>query len=581
MDSRSGKNATDGGDFDVDFYVKHSEVAIPQIKSILKHKKMSEEQIESFIAKVVESRNRVRKYAFKFIEKVNKHYGMSDYATIITKAAKFSGKHKLSNAERDLIISLAIKGDTYNNFNPLTEIKYTEMAKFMGVENTGNEVLNLDSKDYAPLNEITKMFEFNKILHMDIKNQSILYTPFSLEALSGKYESSKHNLSTHVHPVVAALFLPKIEAIETRMLYCNIARLVLSKAIPYVDKHMGLFEEVLPGEMQAELELSSDIVKDPNSLAYFSDDTPIANIMKRFKIQIELWKNVLSLRQGKYYASGYEADGINGFLRALGQYDWAFFDSPDMYHIQDEGMVLRKLLAVFSLRPTFAQVTNIDPSIYLGNMVGNVNVSQQISQMSFFPIPIINVKLPMYAPGGVPSTGKLSLENSLNQSDVYIHNRTLAPKSRHILFSNKLVFFHINRKQQQLNVENITAQFRYTNLPLQSTTLVETKINDTAVAFKEALILNKKDRYVLRSVVAIRQYVTPSGTTVTSGSLTCLINYAGGAQKYLLYDPGSANIRGSAGKPIGPIVKLNPSGSQRTGFNELCQELGTIFIYSS
>jgi hypothetical protein len=581
MDSRHGKNTTpESGDQELQFYLKHETIPVEQVRTILRHKKMSDEKIDAFVSKLVDSRSKVQKYARRFIEKVDQHYGIHDIPTIVKKAAKFAEKHELTPAERDAVIALAMKGDVYNTFNPVTELKFTEMAKFMGVDSPAGQVLNLQNKDYAPLNEITKMFELTRTLHADIKNQIALYRDCAPEAITGKYDRTKHNLSTHIHPVVAALFLPKIEAIEKRMLYTNLGRVVIQRALPYIDRHISLYDSVLNGELEAEWEMTYDIVKDPNSLAYFSDDTPITNMMKRFKIQIELWKNVLSLRQGRYYATGYEEDGINGFLRVLSQYDWSFFDSPDMFHVQDEGTVLRKLLAVFSLRPTFAQISSLTNKTVMGysNFTG-------LARTTFLNIPIINVRLPTLLTS-VP-TGSVHLNNAMAQSDWYIENKMLVPKNKSVIYSGDLVFFYANRRYQSVNIANLSLNFRYTSVPMQTWNVGHTAVNESLLNFDERIKIGKDDFY-LRSVVMV--YKPPVADHVSVGSSAVIVKRTGpgvAAPVYLHYNPVLANYQFltpsggyRANDPITGLPATSAPGSGLPNFSEQAKKFGTIFVYS-
>jgi hypothetical protein len=573
---RTSKNVTQ--DDDMEFFVKHQDIPEEQIRSILRHRKMSDDKIESMIQKIKDAKERIRKHARRFIEKIDQHYGLHDVPTIVSKANKFAQKHQLSALERDAIISMALKGDVYNTVNPINDLRYSEMSKFMGIESPVGQVLNIQSKDYAPLNEIVKLFEGTRILHADIKNQLNLYKDCAVEAISGAYDKSKHNVSTHIHPVVAALFVPKIAAVDRRMLLTNVGRVVLRRALPYVNRHVQLYDNLLDGEEEAEWELTSDIVQDPNSLAYFSDDSPITNVMKRFKIQIELWKNVLNLRQGRYYATGYEEnDGITGLLRTLSQYDWNYFDAPDMYHLQDEGTVLRKLLAVFSLRPTFAQVSSLTQRTYMGmpNFTG-------LSRVTFLRIPIINVRLPTIVQGnaGLPMP-EIHLERSMNQTDYFIENKLFVPKTKSVMFSRDLIFFHVNRRYQTVNAANLAYRFSYTSMPYQSFNVGQTKINDLPVGFNNQISLNR-EMFSLRSVVTV--YRPPIAENISAGSSCIIIKEDNASVDYLYYNPLLANMMHEENgayqqnRPFS-VIYANPTGPGEIGFVESAQKYGTVFCY--
>src|SRR4029079_8840924 len=77
-------------------------------------------------------------------------------------------------------------------------------------------------------------------------------------------------------------------------------------------------------------------------------NSPIADLKNRYKVQINLWETVLKLRNGSYY----EADPISEFLTTLNACRNNLYDNADLAYNQDEGAILRRLLSVFSLRPT-------------------------------------------------------------------------------------------------------------------------------------------------------------------------------------------------------------------------------------
>ena len=193
MDSRTTKNSNPE-ELNFDFYLKHS-VPVEQVRAILKHKKIDQDKVEELISKLTEARDRVHKYARKFIEKIDQHYGLHDVPAIVKKAIKYAEKHELTAVEKDAIISMALKGDVNNTINPLNQLRYSEMSKFMGMDPQSGQVLNIQSKDYQPLNEIVKLFETSRIIHTDIKNQIALYRDCATEAVMGPYDKTRANLS--------------------------------------------------------------------------------------------------------------------------------------------------------------------------------------------------------------------------------------------------------------------------------------------------------------------------------------------------------------------------------------------------
>lgn len=577
MDSRSRNSNQEETNFD--FYLKH-DIPVEQVRSMLRHKKMDDDKIEDSVNKLTEARERVRKYARKFIEKIDQHYGLHDVPSIIKKAVKYAEKHELTSAEKDAVVSMALKGDAGSNFTLLNQLKYSEMSKFMGIQTTGGEVLNLQAKDHKPLNEIVSLFEASRIVHTDIKNQLALYRDCAIEAVTADYDRNRANLSIHIHPVVVALFLPKIEQLERRMLYTNMGRIVIQRSTPYTNRHIPVWDNAIHGEMEAEWHLTIDIVNDPNSLAYFSDDTPITNMHKRFRIQVELWKNVLNLRQGRLYSlAGYDADdGITGLLRVLSTYDWSYFDAPDMYHIQDEGTVLRKLLAVFSLRPTFAQMTTLSPRAVLG--YSNFNALQRTT---FLNIPVINVRLPTVMQQQQPV---VSLDKALSQTDFFIEHKTIVPKFRSVMYTQNLLFFYVNRRYQAINVARLDFRVAYTSVPYQSWNVGQTAINDNPVQFNYVQPVGDKQLH-LRSVVTV--YRPPLAENVVGGSSAIVIpapNSGRNINENFYYNPLLANYMYEEGgsyqsnRPITLIARDTPSRPNSVCVTELAEQYGSVFVYA-
>lgn len=569
---RLAKNTTENMDREYEFYVKHDSIPVEQIRTILKHRKMSEDKLTEFVNKVLDSRKKVRKNVNGFMKIIEENYLSNNIPKIIEKANKFAKSRTLSPIERDAIIALAMKGDANAAFNPFGDMKETEMAKFMGVDAPSGQVLNLQNKDFAPLNDIVKLYEMNRALHADVKNQLSLYRNCAPEALTGKFDRNKHNVSTHVHPVIVAMFLPKIEALERRMLYTNFGRVVVQRSLPYIDKNVRLHDNILNGELESEWEMVCDVLRDPNALALFSEDSPITNMAKRFRIQIELWQNVLQLRQGRYYASSYDKDGINGFMNVLSTYDWTFFDSPDMFHVQDEGTVLRKLLNVFSYRPTFVQLQSIPThTSYV-----------DIGRTTFLEIPIINVRLPSSL-AAVPIRS-VHLKDALQQADYMWDKREPVLKNKLVMYSRDIVFFYINRRFQAPNLVNLNLKFRYSSVPMQSWNVGQSMINETPLNYDDVIRIGEQ-HFELTSVVALFKPAVDGHISVGSTAIVCKREPAK-APNYFIYNPllgGYMNERdGKYGPPHDPISGLREyaaPGSDIENFRDLSRKFGTIFMY--
>jgi hypothetical protein len=348
----------------------------------------------------------------------------------------------------------------------------------------------------------------------------------------------------------------------------------------YLNWNLSL-NDLLPGELEADLQLAYDIARDPNSLNNFSNETPMSNLLKRYTIQIEVWKNVLSLRQGKFYSrsdSFAADDGIMGLQKVLSSYEWTYFDSPELHQVHDEGSMLRKLLAAYSFRPTFTQLSAFVHRTGLG--YSNIGA---VSRSTFINTPICNIKLPISAYGGKP-TYAIKLTSALEQSDWFIENKMLVPKNKSVIHSRDVIFFYVNRRYQS-PLANIDMGFRYLSLP--GTLSGMTKINTTDLSFESTLTIGS-DRFTLNSVVLLNPLLEDQLSTGCSSVVISPADYSIGRTNttYFYYNPLGASVmferngKYTRNAPISPMME-HSSDPRYPGFWENARKYGTIFVYSS
>lgn len=586
-------NETDEGDSNTDFdYFITSDLPIDQVYNMLKLKNMSDKEVDVIVDKIKETRERIRKVVTKFLGKINTSYGHLDIPELIKKGLKHAEKYGLTDAQKKVFINHVMKGDIYNTYSYQNELRYSPMAKFLGFDAVRGQMIRISPKDHSKLNELQILYDETKQIHADVKTQIFNYRDCAPEAITGKYDRTKHNVNVSVHPVLAALFIPKIDAIERRMLYTNIARMVLSRGQAYLrDANFHLQSNIAPGELDAEFELCHDIAHDPNALEYFKDDSPIDNILKRFRCQIELYQCVLNLRQGRYYSTGYgQNDGISGFIRVINSYDWTFFDSPELFHVQDEGTVLRKLLAVFSLRPTFTQLSSYTNRYGLGH-----TTITGMSKTVFVNIPIVNIKLPMDPVGG-QKYHAIPLRQALTQTDYFIEHKIVVPKNKSVIYSNKVAFFYANRRFPSVNFNALSMNMRCVSLPVSFVN--QTTINHSILSFEPSFRIGR-DWFDLRSVV-ILQRPPINGVDIAIGCSALIVSdqnvsgnlYQGVGTTYLHYNPSIASLlqyvdqeqkdylHYRANSPVTYIEEASANNDPRSiGFRQEAQERGTIFFY--
>lgn len=586
---RNANAQEDESDNDFTYFIT-SELPTEQIYNMLKLKNLSDKEIETTVEKIKEVRENIRKVVRRFLGKINQSYGHLDIPELIKKGMKHAEKYKLTPAQRKVFIAHVLKGDIYNEYTYQNEVRYSPMAKFLGFDFVTNQTIKIDPKDHSKLNELHALYDETKHIHADIKTNIANYRDCAPEAITGQYDKRKHNVSVSIHPVFAALFFPKIEYLERRMLTTNIARMVLSRAQAYL-KNFNFHQEsnISSVELDAEFELAHDIAYDPNALEYFKDDTPMNNIIKRYRAQIELYLTVLNLRQGRYYSTGYaENDGISGLIRVLNSYDWTFFDSPELFNVQDEGTVLRKLLAIFSCRPTFTQLSSFSSRYGMGH----TNITN-LAKTVFVNIPIVNIKLPIDLVGN--QAHAISLARALTQTDYFIEHKIVVPKNKSVIYSNEVAFFYANRRYPSANFNNTNMCMRYQALPISFVN--QTTINKTTILFDNRFRIGR-DWFDLRSVIML-QRPPINGVEIATGCSAAIVVdsnspsnlYQGtGTPIYIHYNPSIASIQYLDGNqphgqsqfiantPVSFIDEIT-SDPSRIGFRTEAKERGTIFFY--
>jgi hypothetical protein len=572
------------GDSKDDFsYFLTSELPTNVVYNMLKLKKLSESEIDSTIDKLKTQRQKIKKVVNKFMRKLQSKYShIEDKKELLMKGLKHADKYGLSDAQKDVFKKMVMRGAQYSHYAYQNEVSDTQMGKFLGITHTHGTQIRLPSKDYAKLNDIKSLYDATRQLHMDVQSQHYTYKDCDPTAINGTYNKDKHMLNVHIHPLIAALYLPKEEYMERRTLMTNVGRMVLSRAQAYLEKpDFHLNPNVTMQELDADLELAYDISTDPNSLSSLVDANPMDNLVKRFNCQIELYKVVLNLRNGRYYARSHDDDdGIRSLERLCDSYEWSFLDSPDMYSSRDEGTFLRKLLSVFSIRPTVVQLQSFSTRFAL-----NAAPVSAVEKTKFMNIPIVNVKLPVDVLGKAQSS--IHLGKSLNQSDYFIENRQIVPKNKSTIFSRRVAFFYCNRRFPSINfTTERCVSLRTVSLP---TSYINTiSINTTPLVFENKLRIGK-DFFNLRSVVMINRSVAKGFEFASGCSAVVLTNEhsSSGDTTHLYYNPtqaGKTFLDKSINKYVtnDPISVIDELGSDDDGINfrHEAQVRGVVYYFT-
>lgn len=587
----STRNAEDKNSHDglYDFFLMSGQPSA-RVASTLKQIGWDSKDVDVFVEKLEASKKKISKMIKRFFEKIEQKYGHLDIPELVKKAMKHASKLGFTPSEKEAVKNYVMNKNTDIQYVPFQELGYTEMSKFLGFSNLMEHNLIVKPDDHQALNEIARLYETSKLIHSGIRHNLVSYTSCDPNAMMSHFNPEKDNLSLFVHPLIVALFLVRIKAIERRMLYSNIGRFVVQRSQMYFqkmdDKKLNQkylnwrlnANDLIPGELEADLEFMYDIAKDPNSLDHFHDESPMSNLLKRFSVQIELWKNVLALRQGKFYSRSvdYSDDnGIMGLHKVLSSYSWTYFDSPDMYHVNDEGNLLRRLLAVFSFRPTLTQLSSYSNR----SLLGYSNLPA-ISKATYVNTPVRDVRLPT-ATIGSAAPGPVSLNSALSKSDWYIENKMLVPKNTSVIYSRSVIFFYVNRRFQS-PLANIDMGFKYLSVPGTISGL--TNINTTQLNVTPDITIGN-DRFRLTSVVVLNPLLEGQLATGCSSMVVLHGDETGTADRYYYYNPLSAGtmLVNNAGNYYrnDPITRLNAHGMdpESPSFYSMAREYGTILVY--
>jgi len=260
-----------------------------------------------------------------------------------------------------------------------------------------------------------------------------------------------------------------------------------------------------------------------------------------------------------------------------------------MYTYQDEGKLLKKLLAIFSLRPTYAQISSIQFTNRVTMGLSNIG---ELARTTFVNIPIINLKIPnaieMGSVVNMPAR-QIHLNQALTQPDCFVENRMIVPRNKSIIYSKDVMFFYVPRRYNNVNVANLDLRLRQKYIALPASFLANSSsLNETKLNFEDTISIGK-DKFCLRSVVVVQK--PPIACHVSTGCNTIVVdNHVSGnrmSRLYLYYNPQAANIlyRNQAGEYVrNPPITYIPEVSYRPnemGFRNEVWVHGTVFFYAT
>lgn len=564
--------------------------------------------------------NKIKKQAREVASKIHRKYaeGSRPLHEILDRMLRYKKDNNWSTREYDefrkeLSYLLTGKRALEIDYNQNISANRSRINRTLGNPQLALEArlmgdgLKIKDTEHGILNEFLKLHEMNMYLNRTVFMHSLMYEDCSLVAMTGEYKRERHIASNYIHPVLACMFLPKFDIFEIHMLYSNFGSIIKAR---YEKKPILTEPDAL---------LFDDITSDPNDVVC-EIDSPITDLLNRYKVQISLWELVLKLRNGNYY----EGESISSFMRTLNACRNNLYDNADLAYNQDEGAMMRRLLSVFSLRPTIiytrpiysvasfnAGPGGVDMGLMMamgmgGNLgmqpLGNVFPFNNQPVYTVTSIPMINMQIPPYTIG--TSAEPKDLRTSTSQLLWINENKTIVPKEQAVLYSKEILIFYVNRRIQRIQIKTFSSPLAFSQLPLTMSSFE--RLNTYPVNISPSLTLDRSGEvYQLRSVVAVTETEITQGEKTTNlitgctGLLMSHRNISGLMfdSKYYLYDPFGASLPVRSpeedgyfmNKPISyiPVSSIaptfsppQPGGTVNASFTDMASYAGTIFIYS-
>ena len=531
----------------------------------LRQKFNDEDLVDKIQKAYVEKHLTITKKAKKFAELIREKYSNQQYPfhILLEKARLFKVKHGLSEdefAEFQRIYEQELVGLK----SPDVVLPATNMMKVLGSVNVDFQgfTTKLNDNDYKHLQEILKLYASSRPLHAQVLLQSMQYNDCDFEALTGDYKPELgHRPGDSIHPVIAAMFMPKVDQLETHFLYSNIAGIVKAR---YNNERLN---------NRPDYELFHALTQDPNDVVC-DNRSSMLDLLNRAQIQNQLWNSVLSLRNGQYYNTQFR-----DFVGMVDMCRLNKHDTPDLVYGRYDGTILKRLLSTFSFRPTIVATTPV-------YQVVNINPYQQNVRPLVTAVPMINFRLPTSLNDDSPR----SLNEALEQHQFFLENGTLVPRHTSLIYSRGVLFFFVDRRANVIKFNDMQP-FSISRMPM--TVSGFERINDQVVDFETSLEI-RGDVYQLRSVVlAELNKNAPEKNIVVGSSAIFMIHPDSDKQMYTTeffkYDPISvadayldpATNRYENRKPVSILYGMPNVGPQGTSFMEMAQTRGIVFMYQS
>ena len=482
----------------------------------------------------IQRHSAIVKSAKKFATAVKSKYSQQNvpFHHLLMKARAHAKKHHLSEAEFSEFQRIYEQELAGTNSSEVL-VPVTNLMKVLGNINSGaDNYFNVDKDDFRNLQEILKLNETSKPIHAQCLLQAIQYTDFDPQATTGSFDKNLHNPADHVHPVLAALFLPCIKTFDYHFLFSNISGIVKARY------------NRMPLVTRPDYELFYNLVTDPNDVVC-DTRTPVGDLLHRCNLQTQLWNSVLHLRNGQYYNPS-----LREFMTSVDVCRLNKFDNPDLIYGRHDGTIVKRLFSAFSFRPT------VVATLPMTNLFGYNPYSQNV-RPTVTAIPMINVRL-----SNMGSTGAPKLSTSLTQNQTFIEGNAMVQRITQVMYSREVLVFYVDRRQFRYNGANA-----FNVLRLPTSVAGFERINDLPIEFEDVIKVGDDDFSFQSAVVAnVKKDIEPND----SGS------YVIGSAAVFKY--GSQYSYFNAGAAMNGVTHPFMSMTETTAITKL-KDTGIIFIY--
>jgi hypothetical protein len=524
----------------------------------LRNKYQDVDLVEKIQQLYLEKYERITRKAKKFALLIKEKYNNDQYPfhTLLEKARLYKQKHNLSDEEFQEFQRI-YEQELIDKKSTEVIIPFNNMSKLLGNMNVEIHAHSkISDNDLKVLQEIIKLHASSKTLHAQVQLQTFQYTDCAPEVIESKFHREMGiSPSDHVHPVLAALFIPKFEKLDKLILHANLSAIIKVRFnnAPFITR--------------SDYELFWSLTNDPNDV--ICDATsPMMDLLNRAHLQNSIWNSVLNLRSGNIFNTSFRQ-----FLTTVDMCKRTQYDNPELLYGRSDIIILKRILSSFSFRPILIATT----PFFLGDSVNpyNQNMRPVITRISMY-----NFKLPFNYINNEESN--FNLNSVFTQKQIFIENNKFISKETHFISAEGIVIITVDRTAYNIyplkQNEERMLPFKLSTLP----TSVGGKYNmdSRPVSFEQTFTVGgaeSKTNLVLRSVIVTKYN---SEFKIVTGSATIIISDPLNKPLYHYYDPNKINYKLQSGKLLeNPIREIDYTHDTEENFMNLATTSGTVFIY--